>query len=768
MGNIEEEFTNKLLGGAALKSEMKVRSRNFIYETVDKRMAEDYEGKGWIKDRENKKTFVFKKPKSHDIVFEDKVWTMFAKMDFKVLNKRELKLPYTDDETIPGKQIDVFAADDETIIVVECKSAQEMKNAYFSKELNEYDKVITGGNKILKKKFSDKHKIRYVFATNNIILSANDRKRLRELHMNHFNQDDISYYEELLARVGQASRYQLLAKLFEDQEIPALNNKIPAVRGQMGGYHYYSFSVEPERLLKISYILHRVNVTNSTGGYQRLVTKGRLKEIQNFINGGGYFPNSVILNFNTKKEHPLNYDKVASVHDSDTTEPVILHLPKRYHSAFIIDGQHRLYGYSNTKYKSTNSIPVVAFENLPAAEQIELFVQINSNQRPVSRNLIRTILSDIMWNSDKYDSALEGFMARLLVNLGKREDSPLYRCIMLGDKKKTPTCCITLDTIINYGFKKTLLFAKLSNKRLEKTGYLWCDPKKEDGFDYQEMLDKSYLFFKNYFDHIKENTISIWTLGSAPGGFIAMNIGILCFIRIAGDLLDFICTYEGEDYSKKDGEEIAKLTFRYLEPVLNYINGFEIVKIDQFRKYGTNPTGVENGVREYQRAINGVFKEFSPAGLLKWIDDNSGKYNDVADIAAKVLEDGIKSKVFEVLKDNFGEAWWDNGVQEDIRISASVARIKAQSKDPDYDFLHLIEYKKIIERNWVLFKGIFADPAIKRSNKDEQLKWYDSLNSIRNTVFHRRKVSVADHAILVQINEWLPERIGIGKFNIAV
>ncbi|MDP2401414.1 MAG: DGQHR domain-containing protein, partial [Actinomycetota bacterium] len=341
----------------------KVRSSRFVNMTVDKRVIEDYSD--WEIVKENKKNVVIRKPKTHFGMFEDRVWTILAKMGFTTLNKSDLKLPCTDDPAIPGKQIDVLAADDETIICIECKSSETMMKKHLSKDINEYEKVISIGNKTLRKVFSEKHKIRWIFATNNIALSDNDRNRLKELNMLHFNQDDIFYYEQLLERIGAAAKYQLLAKLFKDQEIPALKNQIPAIRGKMGGFHYYSFSIEPEKLLKISYILHRVNVTNEDGGYQRLVTKGRLKEIEQFINGGGYFPNSVLLNINTKKDDPLYFDKVACPHhDSTITEPVILHLPKRYHSAFIIDGQHRLYGYSNTMFKATNSIPVVAFENL--------------------------------------------------------------------------------------------------------------------------------------------------------------------------------------------------------------------------------------------------------------------------------------------------------------------------------------------------------------------------------------------------------------------
>lgn len=59
----------------------------------------------------------------------------------------------------------------------------------------------------------------------------------------------------------------------------------------MGGFKYYSFSIEPERLLKIGYVLHRNEANkNMMPTYQRLIKKNRLKSVQQFVNNGGYFP----------------------------------------------------------------------------------------------------------------------------------------------------------------------------------------------------------------------------------------------------------------------------------------------------------------------------------------------------------------------------------------------------------------------------------------------------------------------------------------------
>ena len=769
MGILANEFASKLVKEKELKADLKVRNSTVIRQTVDKLLLPKFEGTEWVLEKENKKSVVLKKPKTHHGLFEDRVWTIFAKMGFTTMGKPDIRLPYTDDDSIPGKQIDVFAADSETIIVVECKSAEDMKKYHFSKELNEYEKVIAGGNKVLKKEFSKAHKIKYIFATNNIILSENDRKRLADLNMIHFNQDDVNYYEQLLNSVGAASKYQLLARLFKDQDIPALDNKIPAVRGKMGGYSYYSFSIEPEKLLKISYILHRVNTNNKDKSYQRLVVKGRLKEIETFIDEGNFFPNSIILNIDTKHNEPLHCDNVSSSHDSNISDHVVLHLPKRYHSAFIIDGQHRLYGYANTKYKSTNSIPVVAFENLPPGKQIDLFVQINSKQRPVSKNLLTTIGAELMWNSEKYEAALLACMSRLLVDLGTQEESPLYRRVMLGDKKRTAITCITLDTVIVHGLKKTLLFPKYNKNKLGELGYLWCDPKQEDGSsDYQPMLNKSYQFFRNYFDHVKENTEKIWNLGSDPGGFVAMNIGILCFIRVSSDILGHIKAYEGEEFNGKSGKEMAEMTFPFLIPIFDYINSFDAKQIDRFRKYGSNPSGVEQGVREFQREIHNSFKSFDPEGLQKWLIDNSGKFNDVARIFTDKVEEGIKNKIYSVLEEKFGATWWKDSIPPDIKKSAAGIRIDEDSDEPDSEFLHLPDYKKIIYKHWEsIFKPIFADPAVK-SNKDQQMKWFDKLIPLRNKVAHNRKVTQEDHVFITEINEWLPARLDIAKMNTAV
>ena len=58
------------------------------------------------------------------MAFEDEVWTTFTNLGFNFMNKdRNFKMPYSDDFTL-AQQIDVFAAYEETLIFVECKSCE--------------------------------------------------------------------------------------------------------------------------------------------------------------------------------------------------------------------------------------------------------------------------------------------------------------------------------------------------------------------------------------------------------------------------------------------------------------------------------------------------------------------------------------------------------------------------------------------------------------------------------------------------------------------
>ncbi|MCK5017061.1 MAG: DGQHR domain-containing protein, partial [Candidatus Peribacteraceae bacterium] len=488
-----EEVHKSLLDSNGIKNKLKTRKSQFEYSSIKKTDLQEFLDKGWEIQRKNKNTFRIKKLKSADIWFEDRIWALFARMGFLHMNAdREFRLSYTKDNSIPGKQIDVFAADVETIFIIECKTSKKRRTESFQKDINEIKGIR--GNIIPKVQsaFEGKQKIVWLFCTENLVLSKNDKGRLLEHNIFHLNQDDIRYYEQLIDQLGISAKYQLFARFFANQQIPEIKNRVPAIKGKMGGFTYYSFSIEPDTLLKLSYILHRINTSDETlNTYQRMVKKNRIKQINEFLDGeNNFFPNSIIINIDTKKGKDLVFEPANTPEHDSKTKIGVLHLPKSYKSAYVIDGQHRLYGYGFNQYKCSHTIPVVAFENLPSDKQANLFVEINHKQKSVPANLLKSLDAELKWDSPIADDAIRALKSKLAQILNEREESPLYSRIIIGEEKSTQTKCITLTYIFDYGLNKTNLFGELKKRALIRTGPLYAGDLAE------QTLEKSYQFFK--------------------------------------------------------------------------------------------------------------------------------------------------------------------------------------------------------------------------------------------------------------------------------
>ena len=759
----KEEFLAKITTTENVKSISRKKFPKYNFISVSKSEKDNYLNEGWEVERENVSSIRLRKLKLHSEVFENKVWSVFYKMGYERLNvDSTFKIPYSSNPSIPPRQIDVFCFDDDTAIVIECKSSETRRNRPLQTIINDFANLKSGLIRYLNDLFVTRKKVKLILATNNIIVSENDVNRIKENNIILFTQDDINYYEQISSHLGESSKYQLFGRIFSGQSIPSLKNKVPAIRGKMGGHTYYSFSIQPEKLLKLSYILHN-NTTSEevVGTYQRMVNKNRIKEIGTFLdsnNGGsGFFPNSVIVNFDTNGRN-LVFDKISSNHDVEDCSVGVLKLPDKFRSAFIIDGQHRLYGYSKSQWKSKHTIPVVAFEDLPVENQVDMFVNINHKQKSVSQNLLTTIKAELHWNSSIYNNAIFAVMARLLMELSKDNSSPLYGRIKLGENKKSDLVNITLDYIISYGFKKTDFFAKIHKNRLVSTGHLWVD-------DYTQMLIKSKKFFILIFNYIKEKCEENWSLGSSSGGFISMNIGIASVIRLIDSIIKSDATFYNSQIQRKTPSEIFEVCKPKLDLLSNYINGLSLAEILNFRSAGTGGQGRDNVFREFQNYIYQNDSNFNPDGLKEWIKNNSGEFNE----SGKDMVHKLELKIFEIVKSkiiekyNFSSSNW-------LRPAAIPRGVLAKTyemfndqgqTEPQENFLELMSYKSIIEKgdNWSeCFKPILTDPRLSSgANKERSLKWMIDLNEIRKKTAHPTRASITseENEFLVFLKDWL-------------
>jgi len=749
-------LSEKLTEVKSLKGEIRKKRDSFVYETIKKTRLKEYEDDGWEMSKETVNNYRVRKAKAHDILFEDRVWALFARLGFDLMNKdRHLKIQYSKQKEVPGKQIDVFAADNETVLLIECKSSESRKPASFSKDIAEIGNIKEDIFATIKSFFKPKKpKLAWIFATNNYIVSQPDQLRLEENHILYFSQDDIQYYENLVNLLGPVARYQLFGRIFKGQTILGLNYTTPAIQGNLAGFKTYSFSVEPEVLLKIAFVLHRTDSSMyAFESYQRMVQKSRIREIEKYINEEGFFPNSIILNFNSKS--PLKFEQVPTREHSSKSDLGILHLPNKYHSAFIIDGQHRLYGYGNTEWKSKNTIPVVAFENLPEKEQTKIFVDINNKQKSVSKNLLMTLMGEFNWGSENADEALAAVKTRLIDYLNKKKDSPLYKRIKLLDEKASPNQCLTKNYLIGQALNKTNMFGATQKKKLVKTGYLWAG-------DYESTLDKAYEFLKACFQFFEMGIPDQWEKGGAEGGFITMNLGISSLIRVLNDLLKYLEKNEHLDFIKLSGEEIAGKLKPYLDPVISFVKSLPSEEIKKLRGYGGGGA-VDKVLREFQNEINQEYEKFEPEGLAQWQKERTGKYNELARRLGDDIQLRIRDYIFGKLIAEYGigdERWWTEGVHKDIQIRCATERI-AQGEGPDNKYLLLLDYQKIIKDKKEILLNPFTPPDMKSAAIDKKLKWFVDWKNIRNKYSHpeKGKVTEEEYQFLVNLKDWLYKNI---------
>src|ERR1700722_11475136 len=101
------------------------------------------------------------------------------------------------------------------------------------------------------------------------------------------------------------------------------------------------------RRLKISYVLDRSKSIKLLPTYQRLIKKPRLSKIRKFIENSGYFANSVIASIDSGGKK-IRFDTAGSAIDGSASKMGVLYLPPQFRSIYIIDGQHRLYSYSDS------------------------------------------------------------------------------------------------------------------------------------------------------------------------------------------------------------------------------------------------------------------------------------------------------------------------------------------------------------------------------------------------------------------------------------
>ena len=94
-----------------------------------------------------------------------------------------------------------------------------------------------------------------------------------------------------------------------------------------------------------------------------MLNKSRLKSIKQYITEEGIFPTNIVINIDKNR---LRFERIHQESSGDDESGVSgwLDIKPTYKSAWIIDGQHRLYAYSGHERASKSRLSILSFDGL--------------------------------------------------------------------------------------------------------------------------------------------------------------------------------------------------------------------------------------------------------------------------------------------------------------------------------------------------------------------------------------------------------------------
>jgi DGQHR domain-containing protein len=294
----------------------------------------------------------------------------------------------------------------------------------------------------------------------------------------------------------------------------------------------YTQQMKVRDVLTIHYVAIR-GKDREEGAVQRVLSKVRIKDIRDYILSGKEFFSTFILNWTNDSEKPkINIDGT-------------IELPIIPNSAQVLDGQHRLAGLSEA-YKIDENLGdkellVSLCLNLTNKQAAEIFLNINSEQKPVNRSLIYDLFGMIDDEKDYHINRASD----IAKELNENKDSAYYAMIKTPGLKRGDGY-VDLSAIVN-ALKSYLKKGEFEKHRLS-------------GVDFQKTI------FINFFNAIKffydKQNENIW-LNKNKNPF-ARNAGATAAIEYLMDKLIEKCK-ERKSFTIETFKDLLNL-----EPVLYF------------------------------------------------------------------------------------------------------------------------------------------------------------------------------------------------------
>jgi len=406
---------------------------------------------------------------------------------------------FTTDRTVHIKtstrqtDLDVCALHQEVLLIIECKTGTNIK---FSNLISEWDSKCNEITKekaslqilgsidgtLTKERMKDFRVVRVVIAFREYEVSPAQINQAAKYDIEILDPDSIEYYERTSAALGKWTKYEIFREMkIKRQEEKSIVER-QAFRVRQPGTEFYVFTMAPHQLLRIAYVFRRS--LKQRLAYQRMVNARRVEVIGRFFRDlTPFLPNAILLAFEENVGSKVSFKET----DGDFGT---LSIPMEYCSAWVVDGQHRLYGFTRTPYSDAPQedvdeprqrfdLLVVGLKGFPSEKQAKTFVEINDNQKRIDPTLLcdlSTVIKDLRhpltWPS--------------LIAKGLNERDPWKNKIRIFEVERNKP--ITLVGFAKWALLRELLGRKeLKDGKIEFGGPLY----RYEPFDYTRDLDET-------------------------------------------------------------------------------------------------------------------------------------------------------------------------------------------------------------------------------------------------------------------------------------
>ena len=742
-----------------LRREYRRRNRTDDLKSVHPADVPEEEKNGWTVQRPGKRSTRLKREKSHFKRFEDRIWCLLFAMGYRTLNGENFNIAFSrGNGSVGKKQIDVYAEDDETVFVIECKSRKVRGRRSLQKDIQETISLQSNLRNSINQRFNKKAKpkIIWIYATINILWSAPDIERAEAGGISIVTENELQYFEAFVRHIGPAGKYQILGEFLKGQKISGLTDtKIAAVRGKIAGEIFYSFVTTPRQLLKIAFINHQaLNHPDGRPAYQRMISRARVKEINTFIEKGGFFPTNILINFSSKPR----FDQISNKENTDpNTKFGWLTLPATYRSAWVIDGQHRLYGFSHLDDSYLDqSLFVLAFEKMTVQKEADLFITINHKQKSVPKSLLVSLLADIRMGDANPTTAITALGSAIVRKLDRDKDSPLAGRFAIHGIPPEPTQNLTIPEVVN-GLRRSSLIGKPTGKTIT--------PGPFSGVTDADTVNRAVTILSSYFEEVRAANSVRWEGGR--DAFTSVNPGIRAHLVVISEVVKYLSHKKGIDFELMAADNFSETIIEFCTPIFNY---FEKASDDDVRSKFSRKFG-EGGVKEYgyhlMQILSNSYDDFGPEEFQRWVEQSTSEKIDEVNQFLMKLAERLTNYVIDTLKEVHGthrlssdeQAFWEVGVEsERIRRNAYEAQLKDKKRrKPKEAYLNIVDLSEIVKQknNWDHFEHVFNNPRVnERTGHKYYLGWIQQFNELRNIAAHKNQLKTYTDEDL-EFVEWL-------------